>query len=132
MAAAGTTLAAVPASAADLGSWTRSTTGAKGSGKFVTENGYIRNRIAVEDTAADGHCVYARTQLQGFIGAVWITGETFQSRICGRGSSIHQVVSKNIDLFTGASRIRGTVKVCREDGGPDTCSDIFVSEYAPR
>lgn len=123
---------ATDASAASLGSWSRSTTGASGGGTVSVSNGYISNSLHISDTKADGSCAYVTTEWQHHDGLVqlWFKSDSQRSEVCGNGTTLYTTPRRSIDsidaIFTDKLRVK--VTVCRNvNNAFDNCSDSFLS-----
>ena len=126
------TMSMAPASAAVLGNWSRSTTGAAGSGKIEVKNGYIYNTLSIKDTKADGDCAYVTTEWQhhnGLLG-LWYKSDSERTTQCGNGITLFTSVRRSINSIDAplSDKLRVKVTVCRNvNNAGDNCSDSYLS-----
>lgn len=131
-----TAVSAAPASAQVLDTWSRSTTGAAGSGSIDVTNGYLRNVLAISDIKADGDCAYVETTWDHHdsILHAWFKVSSERKTVCGNGTTLLATVQRSLDslssLFSDAVRVK--VKVCRNvNNAPDNCSGTYQSPSYP-
>jgi hypothetical protein len=131
-----TTLWLAPASATELGSWERATTGASGSGDIEVINGYVYNFLHIADTKADGHCAYVVTTFDhhdAFL-KLWFAVGTDRVTDCGNGTYTVDTSYMSLDAMSQAftDMIRVKVRVCRDiNNAPDNCSGTYQSPTYP-
>ena len=131
-----TMLWVAPASATELGSWERSTTGAAGSGTIEITNGYVYNFLHIADTKADGHCAYVVTTFDhhNAIEHLWWSVGTDRVTDCGNGTYTVDTSYMSLDAMSQAftDMIRVKVRDCRDiNNAPDNCSGTYQSPTYP-
>jgi hypothetical protein len=124
-------LGALPAEAVTGSGWSRSTTGAYGSGFAYRDNGYIINWLTVKDTLADGDCAFVLTRFTGHYFDVygaslpWLVGER-RTTVCGNGSALQAYHYVSEPHFVGYQGVTVSTRVCRDRSWwPDNCSTTF-------
>lgn len=130
-------MTATPALAAD--NWSRSTTGANAWGDvWKSSNHYIHLDYWLDDTKADGDCVYLYAEAQQYETvdgwSYWsTTSQSHRVEMCSGAAAAykHGTLYWNadgniVDFFT--TKVRVELKVCRDvPGGSDNCSGVYHS-----
>jgi hypothetical protein len=131
-----TMLWVAPASAVVLDTWSRSTTGAAGSGTIEVKNGYVYNYLRIADTKADGHCAYVVSTFDHYNAVLhaWFSVGTDRVTDCGNGTTTFATSYMSLDDMSGpfTERIRVKVRVCRDiNNATDNCSGTYQSPAHP-
>jgi hypothetical protein len=131
-----TMLWVAPASATVLDTWSRSTTGAAGSGSIEVKNGYVYNHLRIADTKADGHCAYVVTTFDHHDAVLHLWFSVGSDRVtdCGNGTTTFATSYMSLDDMASAftDMIRVKVKVCRDiNNASDNCSGTYQSPTYP-
>ena len=132
VAAVATVVASIPASASVLDTWSRSTTGAAGSGSIEVKNGYLYNYLGISDTKADGDCAYVVTEWQhhsGLLG-LWFKSTSERTTDCGNNTTLYTSVRRSINDIDApeTDKLRVKVTVCRNvNNASDNCSGSYLS-----